>query len=718
MGLEHGDPRAVGGYRLLDRLGVGGMGTVYLARGTESGRLVAVKVVHQQYADDREFRIRFRQEVAAARRVSGAFTAPVVDADPEAERPWMATLYTPGRTLGAAVRDGGPLSGAPLRQLAVGLIEALRDMHRVAVIHRDLKPDNVLLTDEGPRVIDFGISRAAGHQTLTVTGRILGTPPYMSPEQLSAPHRVKESSDVFSLGAVLVYATTGHGPFDAGSHYMTAYNVVHEPAAVAELSGTVREVVQWCLAKDPAERPTPDELLEAVKAAPEEDWGSRLLAPAPAGADEAVDPGASPVPAGRLLSRRSALASGAAVLAGAAGFGSWAAGLWDRGGGAGTGSSGSRPSGGPSAGPSAPAPVVAQEAAAGLRPTGWTLWQQELGRQDEHVRSRHASASVLMCASDPATGQIAAFDTRDGRRLWGRDFPHDAELLGLSRSGRLAYYTESGRDWGGGRGRIVAVEASNGAPVWSTPADSIQVHTDSLRTSDVVVAIGAKGTIAAWNSETGEQAWELKDEGPSSRLYTAHDRIFCLGDAPSSEQRQLRELSPRDGGQLRVQSTSSMFPLAFGADTVLLRRPDGTVVLSDWKRDPVATSLPATMGYTESDGSFFGLDPDGTLIAADSLTGKQRWASKTLPVDAMDPGWSGSLVLDGERIYVPNADGSVQCFAAGNGSLLWKSAPRPESEGTAVFRPTIAVHEGTVYLVVQGKVQALRPPESPEPGSP
>lgn len=145
MGLEHGDPRAVGGYRLLDRLGVGGMGTVYLARGTESGRLVAVKVVHQQYADDREFRIRFRQEVAAARRVSGAFTAPVVDADPEAERPWMATLYTPGRTLGAAVRDGGPLSGAPLRQLAVGLIEALRDMHRVAVIHRDLKPDNVLL---------------------------------------------------------------------------------------------------------------------------------------------------------------------------------------------------------------------------------------------------------------------------------------------------------------------------------------------------------------------------------------------------------------------------------------------------------------------------------------------------------------------------------------------------------------------------------------------
>lgn len=567
-------------------------------------------------------------------------------------------------------------------------------------------------------MIDFGISRAAGHQTLTVTGRILGTPPYMSPEQLSAPHRVKESSDVFSLGAVLVYATTGHGPFDAGSHYMTAYNVVHEPAAVAELSGTVREVVQWCLAKDPAERPTPDELLEAVKAAPEEDWGSRLLAPAPAGADEAVDAGASPVPAGRLLSRRGALVSGAAVLAGAAGFGSWAAGLWNRDGDAGTGSPGSRPSGGPSAGPSAPAPVVAQEAAAALRPAGWALWQQELGRQDEHVRPRHASASVLMCASSGPTGQMAAFDTRDGRRLWGRDSPHAAEFLGLSRSGRLACYTEGGSGQIRSRGRLFAVEASNGAPVWSTPADSIDVLAGSLRTSDLVVAIGAKGTIAAWNSETGEQAWELKGSGPSTQLYTAHDRIFCLDEAPSSELWQLRELSPRDGGELRAQSTSSMFPLAFGTDTVLLRRPDGTVALSDWKRDPVATSLSATMGYTELDGAFFGLDPDGTLIAADSLTGKQRWASRTLPAEAMDARLGGSLVLDGGRIYVPNTDGSVQCFAAGNGSLLWKSAPRPESEGIGVFRPAIAVHEGTVYLVVKGKVQALRPPESPEAGSP
>lgn len=181
MALLQGDPPSIGGYRLLDRLGSGGMGTVYLAQGGESGRMVAVKVVHQQLADDMEFRIRFRQEVAAARRVSGAFTTPVVDADPEAERPWMATLYTPGRSLRAVVRDEGPLTDTGLRQLAVGLVEALRDIHRVGVIHRDLKPDNVLLTGDGPRVIDFGISRAPDHQTLTVTGRILGTLPTCLP---------------------------------------------------------------------------------------------------------------------------------------------------------------------------------------------------------------------------------------------------------------------------------------------------------------------------------------------------------------------------------------------------------------------------------------------------------------------------------------------------------------------------------------------------------
>lgn len=324
MALRDNDPREIGGYALLDRLGAGGMGTVFLAR-AESGRPVALKVVHEQFAADAEFRTRFRQEIRAARRVSGAFTAPVVDADPDAARPWMATTYVPGRTLRSRVEAEGPLSGAELRLLAVGLVEALRDMHQVRVIHRDLKPDNVLLTEDGPRVIDFGISRAADHQTLTVTGRILGTPPFMSPEQLSAPHRVTPASDVFSLGAVLVYATTGRGPFDAGSPYMTAYNVVHEPPEVAELSGTVREIVQWCLSKEPGERPGPEDLLSAFREAPEEEWGAR---PALRSAADPSPPVASAkVPSRRRRGRRRpvlvALATVVAVVAGTVGYVAW-----------------------------------------------------------------------------------------------------------------------------------------------------------------------------------------------------------------------------------------------------------------------------------------------------------------------------------------------------------------------------------------------------------
>lgn len=275
MTLRDGDPRAIGGYVLIARLGSGGMGTVYSGRAA-SGRLVAVKLVHQQFADDPEFRTRFRQEVAAARRVSGAFTAAVVDADPDAERPWMATQLVPGRTLGARVKADGPLRGSALRVLALGLVEALRELHTTGVIHRDLKPDNVMLTDDGPRVIDFGISRAAGQQTLTSTGQILGTPPYMSPEQLSAPARVRASSDVFSLGSVLVFAATGRGPFDAESHYMTAYRVVSEAPDIAGLADSLRAVVGACLAKEAAARPGPDELLAVLAQIPAADWESPL----------------------------------------------------------------------------------------------------------------------------------------------------------------------------------------------------------------------------------------------------------------------------------------------------------------------------------------------------------------------------------------------------------------------------------------------------------
>ncbi|WP_319594629.1 serine/threonine-protein kinase [Streptomyces sp. ID05-04B] len=225
MPLHKDDPKSLGGYRIVDRLGAGGMGVVYRGR-ARSGREVAVKVVHAQYAEDPVFRARFRQEIEAVRKVSGAFTAPVVDADPEAVRPWMATQYVSGPALSARIRDHGPLRGAELRRLALGLVEALREIHRAGVVHRDLKPGNVLMAHDGPRVIDFGISRAAENQTLTETGKMIGTPPFMSPEQFTDARSVGPASDVFSLGALLVFAATGRGPFDADSPYLTAWRVM------------------------------------------------------------------------------------------------------------------------------------------------------------------------------------------------------------------------------------------------------------------------------------------------------------------------------------------------------------------------------------------------------------------------------------------------------------------------------------------------------------
>ncbi|MEU2688122.1 PQQ-binding-like beta-propeller repeat protein [Streptomyces hygroscopicus] len=264
-GPEAEDPEYAGQYRLEARLGSGGMGVVHLAR-SPSGRRLAVKVVHAEYAEEPEFRARFRQEVAAARQVSGAFTAPVVDADPAGARPWMATLYIPGPTLAEHVKRSGPLAPDEVVGLAAGLAEALRDIHRVGVVHRDLKPSNVLLAADGPKVIDFGISRPADSELRTETGKLIGTPPFMAPEQFQRPRAVGPAADVFALGSVLVHAATGRGPFESESPYLVAYQVVHDEADLAGVPGELLPLVERCLAKNPEDRPTPDALMTVLRA--------------------------------------------------------------------------------------------------------------------------------------------------------------------------------------------------------------------------------------------------------------------------------------------------------------------------------------------------------------------------------------------------------------------------------------------------------------------
>ena len=257
--LQPGDPQLIGPYRLHGRLGAGGMGQVFLGR-SAGGRPVAVKVVRAHLATDPEFRERFRREIAVARKVSGVYTSPVIDADVDGPIPWLATAYVDGPSLADAVSEHGPLSPTSVRALAAGLAEGLNAIHAAGVVHRDLKPANVLLAEDGPRVIDFGISQAAEASALTRTGLVVGSPGFMSPEQAEG-REVGPPSDIFSLGAVLAFAGTGEGPFGSGSTPALVYRVVYRPPNLDRLPAEVRPLIERCLAKDPAQRPTAAQVL-------------------------------------------------------------------------------------------------------------------------------------------------------------------------------------------------------------------------------------------------------------------------------------------------------------------------------------------------------------------------------------------------------------------------------------------------------------------------
>ncbi|MFI7413223.1 serine/threonine-protein kinase [Streptomyces sp. NPDC049627] len=257
-------PAAVGAYRLLAELGQGGMGRVLLGTGPD-GRLVAVKQIHAEYADEDGFRARFRREVTASRKVSGACTAPVLDADPDAETPWLASVFVPGPSLSDALDAcGGTLPEDTVRRLAAGLATALADIHRAGLVHRDLKPSNVLLAEDGVRVIDFGIARAVeGATRITHTGSLIGSPSFMAPEQ-ALGQEATPAADVFALGSTLVAAATGRPPFAAESVPRLLHEIVHAEPDLTGVPDALRAVIEPCLAKEPAARPTPEQLLALI----------------------------------------------------------------------------------------------------------------------------------------------------------------------------------------------------------------------------------------------------------------------------------------------------------------------------------------------------------------------------------------------------------------------------------------------------------------------
>ena len=267
--LQSGDPRQIGPYLLEERLGGGGMGQVYLGR-SPGGRHVAIKVLRPELAEDPEFRARFAREVAAARKVSGIYTAPVVDADMDGPVPWLATSYVAGPSLAELVDTRGPLPAASLLPLAAGLAEGLAAIHSAGVVHRDLKPSNVLMAEDGPRLVDFGISRSMEADSLTRTGVVVGSPGFMSPEQAQG-REVGPPSDIFGLGAVLTFGATGEGPFgDSTDIAALLYRVVYGEPNTSGLPADIRPLVERCLDKDPRRRPTEAQLLAELSAIPAE----------------------------------------------------------------------------------------------------------------------------------------------------------------------------------------------------------------------------------------------------------------------------------------------------------------------------------------------------------------------------------------------------------------------------------------------------------------
>ncbi|MCB5182728.1 serine/threonine-protein kinase, partial [Streptomyces antimicrobicus] len=261
------DPSRIGGHRLLGRLGSGGMGVVYLGR-TDDGALAAVKVIRAEYADEADFRARFRREAEIAARVDSPWAVRVTGADPDAAEPWLATTFVPGPSLAEAVTAHGPLPGPAVRVLGRALAQALAVMHDQGLVHRDVKPANVLLGTDGPRLIDFGIARGAEHTALTATDVLVGTPGFLPPEQASG-RPAEPAGDVFSLGCLLAYAATGVLPFGTGAVDAVLYRTVHDapdfgPEVLADPD--LDALLRTCLAKDPALRPGARELAGALGA--------------------------------------------------------------------------------------------------------------------------------------------------------------------------------------------------------------------------------------------------------------------------------------------------------------------------------------------------------------------------------------------------------------------------------------------------------------------
>ena len=682
------DPVRVGGYRLEARLGSGGMGQVFLGSSLE-GRAVAVKVVHGSLAADQAFRVRFRREVAAAQAVSGAYTASVVAAGPDDDPPWMATEFVEGPSLWQAVTSAGPLPVPSVWRLAAGLVEALQAVHSCGLVHRDLKPQNVLLSEDGPRLIDFGVCQALGDSAVTGTGLIVGTPPYMSPEQAKGK-RAGAASDVFSLGCVLAFAATGTPPYGNGQPAAVLYRIVHAAPALGGLGGELHDLIAACLAKPATERPSLSALSRDIATgygAGQDAAEPALAAPAGAGAvpepswpdqvvslirdhqrpvDSQISAAAAEAPNTVTGVRRPGVAEHPAAAHWSAAAEQDAPGPdWSAEQDAAADSIASQPSdpavpevsaddAAPGAPPSRPDPRLTRRrvllglsggAAAGLA----VLVREQLGHQTVAVHPAASPGAKGSTAPGPSPDRPATTARRPGGLLWTAS-PDGGVRFGPAITSGVACVAANNV-------ALCGLDAASGRTLWRQTIPGGSITWSLAAAGGTVYIVGNDGVLYALRALNGAIRWKVGGVfgGPSlanGAIYIASS----LGNAP------LYALRATDGA--RLWSSNAI---------------NGGVVYAS-----------AAGGFVFATGSF------GSLSALRPSDGNELWTSRP------GGGTQSNPVAAGGVVYVTGQDNRMYAIRATDGAPLW---------GTGDIGQMVlpAAAGGTVYVVDNnGNLAALR----------
>ena len=676
--LRPSDPRRIGPYEVRARLGSGGMGQVFLGR-SRSGREVAIKLVQEGFASDPEFRARFRREVTAAQAVSGAFTAPVLDADPEAPVPWLATAYLPGLSLQQAVAAHGPLPVPSTYVLGANLAEALVAIHKAGVVHRDLKPSNVLLTPDGPRVIDFGVARAVDATAVTMTGSIIGSPGYMAPEQ-AAGGETGPAGDVFALGGVLTYALTGRGPFGNGTAETLIYRILHEEPDLSGVDDPVlRDLITACLDKAPDRRPAPEDILtrlSALSSAGATTEGTDWL-PRPIGEDVLSRTAVLPPEPGP--SRRSLLtAAGGVVVLGVAAFGATRY-LLRR-------ERDPEPETGrstPSASPSLPAGV---------------LWRRRIAQAGSMSSVIAFTGNMIFAEADNG---IKALDAESGDVLWQAETRPTSlrqdDFRPLVRDG-IAYLQDGTA--------ITAYDAVSGRVRWTHPLESLGRHAWPVAVAGSVVG-ASDGEVIAYDPVTGDFRWKW-----SSSSHLRPTLVAADGAVLAMESGSVVSLDGRSGRKRweHERDTADDFLIngAVLADgRIFVTQANGTVLALDvatgrlrW-RAGTGRGRMVEAGTTVAARTVYAQGPDERLYAIDAESGKRRWKvelagneaqQKAIEIIGLKPVTAIGLV------YVNDCNGNLLALDNGTGRIRWRQAI-PYTPGSAV--PVIA--GGAIHITTGGK---------------